>query len=1815
MRNLNSTILKRLAICAFLLLILGITGAMAKSLKMDKFRWRNDDGTELNATWKADTNIPISNVDQGQNIRLRCAMYNSDPESDYTVELYYSTEQDNSLNFTRLLDADELVPFVMSSTDFFCNDDTTTRQLCNDTVPYGTGYCMEYPMYTKIVTYLETGYNEMEFCIMATEDAIPGQTYYFRAYNTFFEDGIEPSLTIKTSSGPPDEHGNPVPDSTGEQLIITHMGITIDSLEVDYLGAMNFDRWDSSPPSSADTEMLGIAFSNDSSIINIEDVHDKYWSLSRGSMRYNFYFNLTLPTDGISGISDINKLVIVSRDNEASTWNPHKTTVVDGTFLRAENFSTFGQFAIASGTELTRLLVTNNLDSGPGSFRQVITDANDGDSILFAVPNENIRIYSTLEIEDKGLFINGGNRLGTGNRVEIYPVVQGFRAMEFAAAGFTSTMTNIRVAAGRIEGLSGQDSYGGGVYVHPGCTVNFNNVEFVSPGSLNASRGGFLAADSGSVVHIDDCRFADGVGINDGLGGQVYLNKCKATIERSTFYNAYTEPTSDTVGGGAMAILSSTVTMTNCTFSDNQSQKVGGAIYISTVDTTPFNVSLVNNTFCFNSCGESYSDGGGALYVSSPAGSTSQLSLLNNLLADNKTYSSKSNTDFFHDTVNLCTLIDLGNNLVEYPNTGAGAGGFTNGVNNCIVGDQTYLNIEWSLKTNNTLYNTNTLAIHYNSVAFGAGQDTGAPLFDQRGITRYGIKDIGAYEWDFPVYQSTNVVEETYANCIFLGWLPGSGSKRVVFMKEGATGVTPPKDSTTYIADTIFGNGSSLGTGWHCIYNGDSDSTIVGGLNRYTQYRFQVFEYDGDPGCEIYNKMPTEYSNPRNILTNNNLFVPDSTVYHKDTLWNYDTVYVMGELRIECGATLNIEPGSVIYMNDGQDPEDYTFGEDSTINVGFINSMGNILAPGTADQKITFSSAEFGGYWGAIILHACNTDQSIFRNCEITGASHISGLYPPYDQVNHYGALSIESNNVIIDSCRIAANKHFSVDLLRNASNNQISNSIFEGNAGPGISIHDSASYNTIRNSTFNGMTAAVSIMDNSSNNLIENCNIEYSVQGVRIDDHCNSNRIINNLISFHTDQGIYLTDSCTSTYIINNTIVNNSTYGVQIDSCAIGVIVENNIIRDNSSGALAIDSTASAQVNYNCLDGDSTGTGNLYLDPQFTDPGNLDFSLSILSHCINSGNPDTTGLNLPVLDLADETRIYYYTVDMGAYEYQKVQVYAGSDSTINDQTETFNLSEAIASDSLPIAWSTDGDGTFDTLNILHPIYTLGANDLLSDSVILILTGNPIDPQFDAESDSLILKIVHYPVVEIISPADSSGACESVITVSGTTIDLDGNLLKTEIRIKDSAWNSTTGVDNWSANMTLSPGGNIIQVRGTDGTSFESEIVEITVFFTGQQIPIVAGWSVISSALNPVDTLITDVMQDVDGLVLMFGANGLYAPPPFGINTIINWDVYSGYRLKMTEADTLNICGPPVENFVEYPAGSYLIPVLTNVEAPIDSIFEDPENDVAYICDIYTGEVYWPNGGISTLTKLLPGVGYMAGFANTLTIEFPDYEYNAKGIHNRENYYATGPWECARSGNIHLISIKRSALEGLGAGFFGAFDQDGMCIGFTTTESKSGNIPLIVFGDDEWSSEKDGAFNGENIRYRFYSTSSQKEFEMTAIYNLYMPNWDGTFSNGGMSMIESLYKSSSSGVNNFSEQIIHIYPNPAEEFIMIDVISDSQSGFVGDLKITNINGETVLLKTISNLRTKIDVQNFTAGVYILQIITSTNTTTKRIIIR
>ena len=402
--------------------------------------------------------------------------------------------------------------------------------------------------------------------------------------------------------------------------------------------------------------------------------------------------------------------------------------------------------------------VSNTNDSGAGSLRQAIIDANNtvgtdtinlpsGTYTLLGPNGEDAAASGDLDITDDVIIAGAGaaTTIVDGNGIDRVfhthgtsdVTIGGITIQDGASAGGAgvrvddSSILNLNNAI--VSNNAGADE-GGGFHVHG--TLNLDGV-LLSNNSAN--RGGgiyFHGADGGSLTNVT----ISGHTVSGGNGGGIW-NDSTITVTSSTIngnsavsgggiYNEGTIDISSSTVNGNMAdtgagiyndTSSTSLTFTNATVSGNTATSAGGGLY------TEKSVTMVNSTFTLNSA-----DSGGGIRTQTGAGT---VDLLNTIVAGNTAIS--ANPDL---QGNFTTS---GFNLIG---DGTGQSDLVNGVSNDQVGSGgSPINAMLvALADNGGL--TQTHALLAGSPARNAGTAAGAPAVDQRGVTRDATPDIGAFE-------------------------------------------------------------------------------------------------------------------------------------------------------------------------------------------------------------------------------------------------------------------------------------------------------------------------------------------------------------------------------------------------------------------------------------------------------------------------------------------------------------------------------------------------------------------------------------------------------------------------------------------------------------------------------------------------------------------------------------------------------------------------------------------------------------------------------------------------------------------------------------------------------------------------------------------------------------------------------------------------------------------------------------------------------------------------------------------------------------
>lgn len=235
--------------------------------------------------------------------------------------------------------------------------------------------------------------------------------------------------------------------------------------------------------------------------------------------------------------------------------------------------------------------VSTNLDSGPGSLRQAVLDANasaSSDTIVFAIPIVDCpSVVCTIAVGPEMTIANNGSLtiLGTGsNRLTIDG---GGSDRIFYSNGATFTVSGVTLTGGDGIGAS-PAANGGAIFVNGGTTV-IRNVYFTS--NVVSASGGAVFYNGGANHRIENSTFNANTAFgNFARGGAIVLeNNASMTVLNSTFAGN----SAPNGGAGAIGLTSGSMTMRGCTVVYNTASNLLGGGGLITQGAFVFSNSIV----------------------------------------------------------------------------------------------------------------------------------------------------------------------------------------------------------------------------------------------------------------------------------------------------------------------------------------------------------------------------------------------------------------------------------------------------------------------------------------------------------------------------------------------------------------------------------------------------------------------------------------------------------------------------------------------------------------------------------------------------------------------------------------------------------------------------------------------------------------------------------------------------------------------------------------------------------------------------------------------------------------------------------------------------------------------------------------------------------------------------------------------------------------------------------------------------------------------------------------------------------------------
>src|SRR5215208_3659189 len=267
---------------------------------------------------------------------------------------------------------------------------------------------------------------------------------------------------------------------------------------------------------------------------------------------------------------------------------------------------------LASPAWAATYTVNTNADSGAGSLRQAIIDANTttgvADTINFApsLSGQTITLTSAQlpTITDvAGLAIDGGSAditISGDNKYRVFAVGSGI------GSGARLTLSNLTVANGAV-GIS----EGGGGIRNIGSTLEVSNST-ISSNSAYAGGGIYIEGD-GATLEVSNSTISDNSADLAGGGIDIFQSRLTSGIVKATVSNSTISGNSTNASGGGIYNQLGTLEVSNSTISGNSADPGfgGGGIQGSYGGSTLKNTIVANSPSASGgSCAGTITDGG-----------------------------------------------------------------------------------------------------------------------------------------------------------------------------------------------------------------------------------------------------------------------------------------------------------------------------------------------------------------------------------------------------------------------------------------------------------------------------------------------------------------------------------------------------------------------------------------------------------------------------------------------------------------------------------------------------------------------------------------------------------------------------------------------------------------------------------------------------------------------------------------------------------------------------------------------------------------------------------------------------------------------------------------------------------------------------------------------------------------------------------------------------------------------------------------------------------------------------------------------------
>ncbi len=333
-----------------------------------------------------------------------------------------------------------------------------------------------------------------------------------------------------------------------------------------------------------------------------------------------------------------------------------------------------------------------------------------------------------------------------------------------------------------------------------------------------------------------------------------------------------------------------------------------------------------------------------------------------------------------------------------------------------------------------------------------------------------------------------------------------------------------------------------------------------------------------------------------------------------------------------------------------------------------------------------------------------------------------------------------------------------------------------------------------------------------------------------------------------------------------------------------------------------------------------------------------------------------------------------------------------------------------------------------------------------------------------------------------------------------------------------------------------------------------------------QYVELIAGWSLISTYIEPEYPLVDSVFSSVyiSTTMVKNGTGNVYWPA-FNLNLIGDMVLGEGYQVNMSTTETLAMVGTacvPELTTLSVPAGWSILGYLRQVPGDAAEMVSPIVSEVL-IMKNSNGDVYWPSFGVNAMGDMESGQGYQINLYNADSLTYPANTVASKSsaVTLLNSYYLRP----ASTGNNMTIGIPSSSFVELPyvGDEVGVFNTDGRLVGSSVFDG--GNMAIAVWGDDELSSETNGLIHEERFALKIWDGQSEKYLSIEW--------WDQGDGHYSPDAIQVIGKASIDNTAGLEYSLSQNSPNPFRETTRIEFSLPESSHVI--ITIFDLSGKVI----------------------------------------